>query len=194
MGERDRVIAQLQSLDELSAQMERYSKALDSAIKQYRQQLISQIEIPFYLYSARLLQSYPGGQGILIDAKESKETKSKSLESDARETNRIRFISPGGEHDVLYTMSSGQLSAVLLAFSLSLNKIYAGTGFQSLLIDDPIQCMDDINMISLVELLGREFGNTQIILSTHEDNFSRYICYKFGKYRLPYTSVSMKAN
>lgn len=198
VGERDRVIAQLQSLDELSVQMERYSKALDKAIKQYRQQLISQIEIPFYLYSARLLQSYPGGQGILIDAKESRETKaksrSKSVESDTKETNRIRFISPGGEHDVLYTMSSGQLSAVLLAFSLSLNKIYAGTGFQSLLIDDPIQCMDDINMISLVELLGREFGNTQIILSTHEDNFSRYICYKFGKYRLPYTSVSMKAN
>ncbi len=46
----------------------------------------------------------------------------------------IRFKSPGKEHDILYTMSSGQLSAVLLSFSLALNKIYAGDGIKTVLI------------------------------------------------------------
>jgi len=42
--------------------------------------------------------------------------------------------------------------------------------------------MDDINMISFVELLHREFSGCQIILSTHEEDFSNFIRYKFKKY------------
>ena len=108
------------------------------------------------------------------------------------EGRSIPFVAPGAEHYVIYTMSSGQLSAVLLAFSLSLSKIYAGDSFQTILIDDPIQCMDDINMISFVELLRREFSSSQIILSTHEDSFSNYIQYKFEKYRLSSQSITLK--
>lgn len=104
----------------------------------------------------------------------------------------IIFKSPGKEHDVLYTMSSGQLSAVLLSFSLALNKIYAGDGIKTILIDDPIQCMDDINMISFVELLRREFSDCQIILSTHEENFSNFIRYKFKKYGLVAQAITLK--
>lgn len=165
------------TLGQLCEQLSVYVETLKKAINTYRKQLIGQIEIPFFLYSSRLLQSYPGGQGVLIDSKEGE---------------KVRFTAPGREHDVLYTMSSGQLSAVLLAFSLSLNQIYARNGFQTLLIDDPIQCMDDINMVSLVELLGREFGQSQVIISTHEDDFARFIGYKYGKYGLSHKSVSLK--
>lgn len=168
---------QQRALEQLCEQLDWYVETLKKAINTYRKQLIGQIEIPFFLYSSRLLQSYPGGQGVLIDSKEGE---------------KVRFTAPGREHDVLYTMSSGQLSAVLLAFSLSLNQIYAKGGFQTLLIDDPIQCMDDINMVSLVELLGREFGQSQVIISTHEDDFARFIGYKYGKYGLSHKSVSLK--
>ena len=167
------------SLEQLCDQMSQYVETLKKAINTYRKQLIGQIEIPFFLYSSRLLQSYPGGQGVLIDSKEGE---------------KVRFTAPGREHDVLYTMSSGQLSAVLLAFSLSLNQIYAKSGFQTLLIDDPIQCMDDINMVSLVELLGREFADSQIILSTHEDTFAKYIGYKYKKHGLDHKAISLKEN
>ena len=104
----------------------------------------------------------------------------------------IRFTSPGKEHDILYTMSSGQLSAVLLSFSLALNKIYSGQGIKTVLIDDPIQCMDDINMISFVELLRREFSDCQIILSTHEEDFSNFVRYKFKKYGLDTQAITLK--
>ena len=85
-----------------------------------------------------------------------------------------------------------QLSAVLLAFSLVLNKIYSGESFNTLFIDDPIQCMDDINMISFVELLRREFSDAQIIISTHEDTFANYVKYKFAKYNLKSQSITLK--
>ncbi len=168
--------AQRNELKDLSKQLKGYLDAMKNAIRSYKNLVIGQIEIPFFLYSSRLLQSYQGGQGVLI-------------KSDGK---NVRFTAPGSEHDVLYTMSSGQLSAVLLAFSLALNKIYAGDIFQTIMIDDPIQCMDDINMISFVELLRREFGKSQIILSTHEDTFANYICYKFQKYGCSEGTITLK--
>ena len=169
---------QRDKLEPLQDQMKTYHLALKKSIDSYQKLVIKQIEIPFFLYCSRLLQSYQGGQGVLIDSKDSK----------------IRFTAPGGEHDILYTMSSGQLSAVLLAFSLVLNKIYSGNDFTTLFIDDPIQCMDDINMISFVELLRREFSDSQIVLSTHEDTFANYIKYKFSKYNIRSQSITLKTD
>ena len=151
-------------------------RAFDNAISAYKKQILTEIEIPFFLYSSRLLQSYQGGQGVFMQSKQ----------------GNVRFTSPRNEHDVLYVMSSGQLSAVALAFSLALNKTYTGNKLKTLFIDDPIQCMDDINMISFVELLRTEFNDCQIVLSTHEDDFSRFIRYKYSKYDLPAQSITLK--
>lgn len=52
--------------------------------------------------------------------------------------------------------------------------------------------MDDINMISFVELLRREFSDCQIILSTHEEDFSNFIRYKFKKYDLIAQAITLK--
>lgn len=157
-------------------QLKEYENALKNAIDSYKKQIIDEIEIPFFVYSSRLLQSYQGGQGVLMK----------------NDGDSIRFTSPGKEHDILYTMSSGQLSAVLLSFSLALNKIYSGQGIKTVLIDDPIQCMDDINMISFVELLRREFSGCQIIMSTHEEDFSDFVRYKFKKYGLKAQAITLK--
>ena len=162
--------------EEMCTCMKEYSKALKNSINKYEKQIIDQIEIPFFVYTSRLLQSYQGGQGVLIK----------------NDGKSIRFTAPSSEHDVLYTMSSGQLSAVLLAFSLAMNKIYAGEGITTIFIDDPIQCMDDINMISFVELLRREFSDSQIIVSTHEEQFSNYIRYKFKKYHIDTQAITLK--
>lgn len=165
-----------ETLKTIKTQLKEYASAFDASIESYKKQIIDEIEIPFFVYSSRLLQSYQGGQGVLMD----------------NNGESIRFTAPGKEHDILYTMSSGQLSAVLLSFSLALNKIYAGSGIKTILIDDPIQCMDDINMISFVELLRREFANCQIILSTHEEGFSNFIRYKFKKYNLTTQAITLK--
>lgn len=164
------------TIETVKVQLKEYETAVKNSIEAYKKQIIDEIEIPFFVYSSRLLQSYQGGQGVFMK----------------NDGESIRFTSPGNEHDILYTMSSGQLSAVLLSFSLALNKIYSGQGLKTVLIDDPIQCMDDINMISFVELLRREFSGCQIILSTHEEDFSNFVRYKFKKYGLDTQAITLK--
>ena len=47
-------------------------------------------------------------------------------------------------------------------------------------------------MISFVELLRIEFSKTQVILSTHEDEFSNFIRYKFDNYNLSEQAITLK--
>jgi exonuclease SbcC len=149
-------------------------KSLKSAISRYQKLLIKDIEIPFYIYSGKILQAHQSGIGNGIFIKD---------KTGGEELKNIRFVSNwNSDHDVINTMSSGQIAAVVITLYLALNKVYA-KGLSSLLIDDPVQTMDEINMISLVELLRNEFSDRQIILSTHEDHVSRYFMYKFLKYK-----------
>jgi DNA repair exonuclease SbcCD ATPase subunit len=157
-------------------------KKIKSKIKQFRKRLITDIEIPFYIYSGKILQSHQDGdsQGIFIKDP-----------TGVDELKNVRFVANwSSDHDVLNTMSSGQISATVIALTLALNKVYCKV-FSPLLIDDPVQTMDDINMSSLVELLRNEFKDRQIILSTHEEKTSRYFTYKYKKYNLPTINVSL---
>lgn len=167
----------------IAPRLDDYSKKWKQSISKYQSQIISKIEIPFYIYSARILQSYQGGQGILIK---------QSTSASVGEVDSIRFTSPGQEHDVLYIMSSGQLSGVLLSFSLALYKIFAGDGLTAIFIDDPVQCMDDLNIVSFVELLRSEFEKSQLLISTHEKGFANYISYKYKKHNLEYQRINLK--
>lgn len=142
-------------------------------IRQYKKKLIGDIEIPFYIYSGKILQSHQSGLGQGVFLKDP---------TGGDELKNVRLVSNyERDHDVLNTMSSGQISAVVIALTLALNKIYA-KGFSPVLIDDPVQTMDDINMSSLVELLRNEFPDRQVVLSTHEDKVAKYFVYKYLKY------------
>lgn len=168
---------------EVQKDVDNYMKAWKKCISKYQAQIISKIEIPFYIYSARILQSYQGGQGIFIR---------QAKNSSKGEVDSIRFTSPEQQHDVLYTMSSGQLSGVLLSFSLALNKTFAKDGLNAIFIDDPVQCMDDLNIVSFVELLRCEFESSQLLISTHEKSFANYILYKYKKHGLERKNINLK--
>jgi len=146
---------------------------LKSKIKQYRKKLITDIEIPFYIYSGKILQFHQAGLGHGIFIKDP---------TGDDELKNVRLVSNwDSDHDILNTMSSGQISAIVIALTLALHKVYA-TRFSSILIDDPVQTMDDINMSSLVEVLRNDFSEKQIILSTHENKVARYFTYKYLKH------------
>lgn len=142
-------------------------------IRKYRKDLITDIEIPFYIYSGKILQSHQAGIGHGVFIKDP---------TGEEELKNVRLVSDWkSDHDILNTMSSGQISAVVIALTLALHRVYSEK-FGTILIDDPVQTMDDINMSSLVELLRNDFKNKQIILSTHEDKVARYFTYKYIKY------------
>ncbi|MDO7899955.1 chromosome segregation protein SMC [Pseudomonas citrulli] len=142
-------------------------------IRQYRKKLITDIEIPFYIYSGKILQTHQAGLGHGIFIKDP---------TGEDELRNVRLVSNWeSDHDILNTMSSGQISAVVIALTLALHRVYS-TKFSSILIDDPVQTMDDINMASLVEVLRNDFSEKQIVLSTHEEKVARYFTYKYLKH------------
>ena len=151
-------------------------------IKKHREKMIKDIELPFYIYTGKILHSIRNNRigGIFIKDP----VQSEGLQN-------IRFVSDySSDHDVINTVSSGQLAGIIIALTLTLNKVYSN-GFNSIMIDDPVQSMDDINMISLIELFRNEFNDHQIFVSTHEDEIEKYILYKFMKYKLPVTRVDV---
>lgn len=110
--------------------------------------------------------------------------------------DEMRFVSNGdAKHDILNTFSSGQLSGFVLAFLFAMNKQYIKASSDDIgfiLIDDPVQTMDDINISSLIEVLRNDFSDKQIILSTHEMDKENYILYKFYKYNKIGQSFNVK--
>ncbi|MFJ8242539.1 AAA family ATPase [Bacillus tropicus] len=149
-------------------------------ISSHWKRIMRDIEIPFYVYSGKILQDYQRGLGLFIQ------------ENEGEGVKNIKFISNNTDHDAINYLSSGQLSGLIIAFTLALNKVYGNNSMQVLLIDDPVQTMDEINMASFVELLRNEFKDKQIFLSTHEDDISRYIRYKFKKYDMETLRLNVK--
>lgn len=154
-----------------------YKKCIDN----YSNNIIKILQIPLYIYSGKIIQDYQCGLGVFI--------RSESGEQQIR----LKFVNSNeSKHDLLNKFSSGQLSGVILSIMLSLNKVFSNNSFNALLIDDPLQSMDDINMTSFVELLRNEFRKSQIILSTHDERISRYIRYKFEKFNLKTIRYNVK--
>lgn len=134
------------------------------SIKRYISDVSQGIEILFHIFTGRLLQNYSQGLGLFIEHNGDK------ISFRERSDSQI---------DALFSMSSGQLSALSIAFTLALNHKYAKNNL--LLIDDPVQTMDEINMSAFIDLLRYEFSDRQIFISTHEDHTSAYFRYKFSK-------------
>ncbi|HDR6244295.1 MULTISPECIES: AAA family ATPase [Bacillus cereus group] len=174
-------------LDEKLKSLVRIIKVYNDSINKHRGKMISDIEIPFYIYCGKIIQNHQRGIGVFI-----KEEKVTNQEGEVQ-LKSINFVPPQKtDHDIIHSFSSGQLSSTVIAFTLALNRVYGNKGLMTLLIDDPIQTMDEMNMASLVELLRNEFENRQIVLSTHEDNISLYIRYKFLKYGLSVGKINVK--
>lgn len=145
--------------------LRKVKKIYEDEKRLYLESIVKEIEILFHIYSGRLMQSYQQGLGIFIE----------------NDGNSIAFNeTPGQEHDAVFSMSSGQLSALVLSFTLALNQRYAKNSL--LLVDDPVQTLDEINVAGFVELLRTEFRDRQIIMSTHEDRMSAYFRYKYKKF------------
>lgn len=144
--------------------------------QRYADQTISAIELIFHIYSGRLIQNYQRGLGLFIES---------------REGTQLRFLTAEkSEHDAVMSMSSGQVSALSLAFFLSLNKVYATVPL--ILIDDPSQSLDEINVASLTDLLRCELKRCQLIISSHEDDISAYMRYRFDRAGLTTGSLNMQ--
>ncbi len=155
---------------------------LDKKIKNQWNKVIKQIEIPLYIYSGKILQDTQRGNGVFIEYDTSKQN------------SPLKFLSTlESDYDATFSMSTGQLSALVISLTLALNKVYGlSENGGLLLIDDPMQSMDEMNIASFIELIRNDFSKTQMILSTHESKISRLLQYKYLKYNKSVRNYSVK--
>ena len=144
-----------------------------TARKQYLNDLINYIEIPFFIYSGKLIQTYQSGLGLFCYS--------------GRDENQLTEFKIGvsnegldGQLDVTSKFSSGQKNVTNIALMMALKKI-AKTNLDVFMVDDPCQSLDELNIASFVEIIKNEFKDTQLILSTHEERIAGYIKYKCEK-------------
>ncbi|TVV86147.1 recombinase RecF, partial [Streptococcus pneumoniae] len=68
-------------------------RELNNNIKSYQEQMIQKLKLPFYMYTAKILQNYQQGMGVLLTT---------------QNNSNIRFIAnSNSEQDVMYQLSSG---------------------------------------------------------------------------------------
>ncbi|WP_317368651.1 AAA family ATPase [uncultured Tyzzerella sp.] len=165
-------------LKQINGCLNELKKFYNEELSNYKNTILENIKIPLLIYTGKILQDYQCGLGVFINNAD------------------MRFVSRGdSKEDILNTFSSGQLSAFILAFTFAMNKQYVKKDCNTLdfiLIDDPIQTMDDINIASLIEVMRNDFEDKQIIISTHEKDKENYILYKFLKYGLKPDSFNVK--
>ena len=164
-----KVTARKNQLNKIIKSLSDYQKAIDEGIQEYKKKIIKDIEPLLHVYTAKILQQKFNGKSIFISYDEKIEN--------------IQLVnSVKDKQDILYSMSSGQLSAVALAFLLCMNQVYSNQETCSLLlIDDPDQTIDDVNMVGFVDILRYGFADRQIFVSTHEQKFEWFLRYRYAK-------------
>ena len=155
------------------AKWDKISECINNAKKQYLNDLINYIEIPFYIYSGKLIQTFQEGLGLFCYS---------GSKDDSLTEFKIAVSKNGLDRqlDVTSKFSSGQKNVTNIALMLALKKI-AQTDLDIFMIDDPCQSLDELNIASFVEIIKNEFKDMQLILSTHEDRIAGYINYKCEK-------------
>lgn len=179
-------IKELIKLEEVKKELSKLKRVYSNTITEYKKKVVSEIEIPLYIYTGKIIQTYQGGLGIFI-------------KPDKNNSDNIIFTPniKESEHDIVNTFSSGQLAGFTIAFLLVVNQLYKirnadGNTLNTILIDDPVQTMDDVNIASLCEILRNQFYKYQIILSTHEDEKINFMRYKFEKFGIKTMEYNVK--
>lgn len=167
----------------LLEKLNKLNKVTNKIKNDYSQSTIGKMEYLFHIYSGRLIQNYQQGFGLFISLGDQNNPQLNFITSDKSPNDKSNY-------DAILSLSSGQTAALTLAFFLSLNRVYAKTNF--ILIDDPTQSMDEINIASLSDLLRVEFRDRQIIISTHEQEIADYLRYRHFRGGLSSQSVNMQ--
>ena len=89
--------------------------------------------------------------------------------------DRIATLSVDQPEEIL---SSSQLNALAVSVFLALNLGLPSVPLPIAMLDDPLQSLDDVNLLGLVDLLRRIKGSRQLLLSTHDPRFGALLARK----------------
>ena len=102
------------------------------------------------------------------------------------------------------TFSSAQLNVLAISIFLAIHTNQAWSKLDTIMMDDPIQNMDDLNILSYIDLIRKIRKKKQIIISTHDDNIYRLmrrklrpsdkeqlICYEYKSFNVNGPELNM---
>jgi DNA repair exonuclease SbcCD ATPase subunit len=75
-------------------------------------------------------------------------------------------------------MSSSQTNALAVGIFLTLNLGLPKLPLDTAMLDDPLQSLDDVNLLGLIDLLRRTRARRQLIVSTHDKRFGQLLARK----------------
>jgi hypothetical protein len=75
-------------------------------------------------------------------------------------------------------LSSSQLNALAVSVFLALNVGIVKPPLRAAMLDDPLQSLDDVNLLGLVDLFRRTRGSRQLLVSTHDARFGNLLSRK----------------
>jgi chromosome segregation protein len=102
-----------------------------------------------------------------------------SIRGDVR---RFLKLQVGNQINPQFVFSSGQRRATGLAFLLSLNLSIAWSRWKSILLDDPVQHVDDYRTVNLAEVLSHLCaGGRQIICAVEDSALADLMCRRLPK-------------
>lgn len=81
------------------------------------------------------------------------------------------------------TLSTSQANALAVSLFLSFNLGFAPTHVKSLILDDPLQNLDDVHLLGLVDLLRKILPHRQLIVTTHDHAFASLLARKLRPVR-----------
>jgi hypothetical protein len=74
-------------------------------------------------------------------------------------------------------LSSSQMNALAVSVFMALN-LGSRPPIDAALLDDPLQSLDDVNLLGLVDLLRRAKDHRQLLVSTHDERFGNLLARK----------------
>lgn len=76
------------------------------------------------------------------------------------------------------TLSTSQANALAVSLFLAFNLGFAPTHMKALVLDDPLQNLDDVHLLGLVDLLRKILPFRQMIITTHDQAFAALLARK----------------
>jgi DNA repair exonuclease SbcCD ATPase subunit len=99
-------------------------------------------------------------------------------------------VTDSAELNVKYSFSTGQLNLFALSLVLALAHLRKGEVFNTILLDDPVQAMDDMRVAELCWILLQLSRSRQVVVATGNQNFVDLLFHRAAPLRRELSIVS----
>lgn len=104
----------------------------------------------------------------------------------------VRDELTGLEANPMLVFSAAQANIVALSYVLALNSAQQHDGLPFLLLDDPLQSMDDINVLAFADLCRHVRARQQLIIATHSPRFASLLERKLAPREPAHRSIAIE--